>query len=187
MVKAMSKFKAADFRDNPRHQTSIPVQLPYLGYFRVNPHREGVDGIYNLVRYQDEWWLVHPEVVNNYKIPKLRKAELYEALYDDGRTILVPVTKSAPGYEDFNLSMKAIMEAAQKRWLALHKDEENSCFISNPAASNRFEDPEWVLNDSPDLLIEAAFRDRMILSVEQAKKMFTKRQALRFVSEDDDD
>jgi hypothetical protein len=182
----MTKFKAQDFIINDTTQLFIPVQLPYNGFFRVNPNRKGTDEIYHIVRHQNEWWLVHRAVASRYRIPRLCRSELFEAVYSDGRTLIIPVTTSLPGKEDWNLTLTAAIKSAKKRWTGLRKDDYHNCYNHSTNAPNSLLEPEWQ-NDDWEKLLEHAFIDRMILTVDQAEKMFPKRSHVKNHHLEDDD
>jgi hypothetical protein len=182
----MTKFKSQDFIVDNTHQLFIPVQLPYNGWFRVNPHRKGKGEPYNIVRYLNEWWLVHPKVTAKLRIPKLCLAELFEAVYSDGRTLIVPLTTSLPGKEDWNSTLNLAIKTAKKQWTSLQKDDYQDCFNHSTNAPKTLLEPEWI-HDDWDKLLEQAFVDRMILSVEQAEKMFVKRSHVKILNIEEDD
>lgn len=166
-----------------RFAIRTPVQVPHGGCFRIHPdiHRSTPE-VY-LVRCNDGWWLVDPDVCAQVRIPNLCKAQLYEGIYDDGRSVVVVVSSSVKGREGWNKTLSWAVAQARDQWISITSDKANQCYI--PCAHHPNEglaDPVW-RNADFDAFVLAAFKDRIIFDVPQAQQKWMSSSYYRDIEE----
>lgn len=161
------------FITNTNHQEHIPVQLPYHGSFKVNPEQQDSPLLYILYK-NNKWWLIHPEIAETFQIPKLCTAKLYEAMYDDGTILLIPVTEpsNTPESIRWHDSLLDAIELAKKRWVSMESDRNAGQYKSKKANPEDPVIPEW--SDNLGHLLEKAFKHRTIDTEEQLDHLLNK-------------
>lgn len=167
-------FNLEDFLVNDTSQASVAVQVPHGGWFRVHPEKDRLPGPFHLAFSEKEWWLIHPDVISQYRISNLWRAELYEGIYEDGRTFVIPVTHPLPGKEDWYETLNHAVSLARNQWVSIESDREQDCYLIHPQAKTKKLIPNWPECDFSDL-VELAFTDRIITTCQQAQAKWPKR------------
>lgn len=163
------------------HQTAISVQVPHGGWFRVHPDKERLAGPFFVARSDEQWWLIHPEVVAEVRISGLWRADLYEAMYEDGRIFIIPVTYPLPGKEGWFETLSEAVKLARKQWVTIESDRDQFCYQVYTEPKKKRAEPDWLGCDFGDL-VESAFADRIVTTCDQARKKWP-RSAKRSISE----
>jgi hypothetical protein len=166
-------FNLSDFLVNAASQTTVPVQVPLSGRFRVNPAKDRLAGPFKLVFFDHEWWLIHPDVASQHRFPNLWCAELYEAIYEDGRTFVIPVTHPLSGREGWYETLNQAIQLARKQWVSIESDRTQDCYLIYPQGKTRLGAPSWLEGDFSDL-VDLAFTDRTITTLAQARAKWPK-------------
>jgi hypothetical protein len=161
-------FNLADFAIDPTSQIHLPVCIPHNMPFRIHPDAERTATVF-LSRAGDEWWLLHPKVVERYRAPRLWQADLYEGVQENGMSFVLPVTYPLPGYEGWYESLSHAVQLARKRWVSIESDREQGRYNMVPGASKVLSIPAQWLDGEFSEIVEVAFLDRIISSVEEAK------------------
>lgn len=175
-------FSLDDYVANA-HQTAATVQIPHGGWFRVHPDKERVAGPFFVARYEEQWWLVHPDVIaSGIRISVLWRADLYEAMYEDGRVIVIPVTYPLPGKEGWFNTLTEAVKQARKQWVSIESDRDQGCYQVHTEPKKKRADADWLGCDFGDL-VEHAFADRIITTCEQARKKWPQFSSKRTVTE----
>ena len=158
----LSLFAAAKTRSKPKTHVGIP-RYP----FRIRPgHRTG--GL-NFILRNGLWWLVSAEVVEQCKPANILKGPLCEGVYQNGRTILVPMTGQVRQVQDSDKVLETAVRQAEHHWVKIETGyfecTMNECAIQ---AS-----PEWSTCTLPEL-IQEAFEGQIIETVGDYYAMFPK-------------
>ncbi len=180
----LSRFVA---RSQGTTQTSIPICIPTTR-FRIHPDRERMVANVYLSRAGDEWWLVDASVAEDGRahVPKLWRADLYEGVWANGRSFLLPVTFPVDGvHMDWYDSLTYGVTLARKQWVTVTSDRSQGCFIVTPEKQKRSE-PEGWLDCEFHELVEFAFDDHIIYSKEDALAKLP-RKSRRMVREEFDE
>ena len=164
--------------------TSAPVCIP-TSRFRIHPDRKRCMQDVYLSRAGDEWWLIDADVVekSHLRIPKLWRADIFEGIWPNGRSFVLPVTFPVDcSHMDWYDSLSYAVKLARKQWVTVASDKENGRFDVTPEKKAWPEPGEWPKCEFAEL-VELAFFDHIILSREDAiAKMPLKTR--RIVSED---
>lgn len=166
---------------------SVPVCIP-TSRFRIHPDRRRMASDVYLSRAGNEWSLVAADVVEEglVHIPKLWRADLYEGIWQNGRSFVLPVTFPVEGgHMDWYDTLTYAVSLARKQWVTVASDKNQGCFLVTPEKKHLAAPEVW-----PDCefaeLVELAFYDRIILSREDAIAKLPKK-ARREVSEEMDE
>lgn len=158
----LSLFAATNTRSKPETRVGIP-RYP----FRIRPgHRTGN---LNFILRNGLWWLIRSEVAERCKIDNILIGPLCEGVYQDGRTILVPLTGQVRQLQDSGKVLETAVRQAEHYWMQIETDyfgcTTNQCAIQ---AS-----PEWSTCTLPEL-IQEAFEGQIIETVGDYYAMFPK-------------
>jgi hypothetical protein len=169
----MTNFNIDDYIINTDStNAAIAVQLPYSSSFMVNPATLGNKIYLHVAYYKKRWWLVEPDIAQTCFIPKMYRASFVEAMYDNGTTILIPVTvPTTEESREWNLSLKKALKAATTKWIKLKSDHDSGLFTFSEARNVCCEEPEW--NYELKDLLSRAFNKRHIATESQVTKMFS--------------
>lgn len=164
----------------------VPVCLP-RGWFQIHPDRQRCAKNVYVSLAGGQWWLVAAEVAedNEIRIPKLWRADLYEAIRPDGRSFVLPNTFPLHGSKtDWYDTMADAVKLARKQWVLVTSDKEEGCFVIAPERRRQAEASEWPECEFSEL-VEQAFADRILLIRDDARKLLP-RSARRNVDEFDE-
>ena len=152
----------------------IPVCIPKTA-FRIHPQRNRMLKAVFLKRYDDNWYLIHPEVARSGQLTGLWKAALYEGVKSNGATFVLPLTHARPGREERYDSMKEAIDGARQGWVVVESVADQDCWIITPQSSRKIQsqEPKWFDSEFSEL-IEIAFRGRIIRTQQQASAQFRK-------------
>lgn len=167
------------------HQSPAIVQVPHGGWFRVHPDKERLVGPFFVARSDDQWWLVHPDVVPEVRISGLWRADLFEAMYEDGRTIIIPLTYPMLGKEGWYDSLQEAIKVSRKQWVSIESDRDQGSYDVHTEPKKKRTEPDWLGCDFGEL-VESAFAGRIISTLEQARKKWP-RSSKRVIPESLDD
>jgi hypothetical protein len=168
------------------HQTEVLVQVPHRARFRVQLRNDGPSGPFHLARHKDIWWLLHPDMIDMVPSYELWRAELYEAVYDDGQTFVIPVTYPRPGKEGWGETLTEAVHLATKQWVSIESDHENCRYLISADAKKWRAEPNFCGCDFGDL-IDLAFEGRIITTREQAFELWPRKRRRRTISESYED
>ncbi len=166
-----------DFLPKPQ----LPVCLPSGKAFMIE--KESARHVY-LIRDENQWNLVHPDVAKLPGIKSVQKATLYKGIFEDGSLYLHPVTHPEPGWpSSWFDSWQEIIEEAQIRWLRSRKIEEEKRFGAKVVKG--LIPPNWP-NWSMDQCIAIAFEKKHIASADHPLVIITtKKSVSKSVIEDE--
>lgn len=177
-----SEFDLENFRATEEGQTEIPVCVP-TGPFRVRPGMDrSIEAVF-VSRHNDQWWLVSADVESRFRVPRLWKADLYEAVRADGSYFILPITHPRPGCEDYYDTLQEARQRARKEWVIAESDRDQKCYHISTATRKNLSPPEWLECDFAKL-VEAAFEGRIIHTVKDAERCFGKRASRRVLDEE---
>lgn len=150
----------------------IPVCLPGDRRFRLK--KNCVQNAYLLCHQKRRWYIVHPDVVDQEPISNIQYAELYLGLMENGDVFLLPVTHPAPGQSaSWYDGWLTVVDAAQKAWVRIEKDEEEKCHVVVDSGKNAASLPQWPKLNMKECL-GYAFAKKHINSVEQLMQIAKK-------------
>lgn len=178
-------FTLEDFilpTDNDVEDITIPVCIP-VQPFHIHPSMQRRVSPLWLARPDGKWWLVHPEVVARYHVPKLWKADLYQAIWPDGRSFLLPVTHPrASGPEGWYSSLTEAVQEAQQGWITLERDHNSECYdFERPKGWRKA--PNWPDWDFEDIVHLAFFDHLLTVPTAKAMQLTRRRTPRRFIEE----
>ena len=162
----------------------IPVCIPRTA-FRIHPHKSHMHKGVVLKRSDDNWYLIHPDVVREGRLSGLWLAALYEGVKSNGASFVLPLTDARPGREDRYDSMKEAIDEARQGWVTIESVADQDCWVITPQSSRKLQsqEPKWFDGEFSEL-IETAFRGRVIRTQQQASALFRK-TSRREISEDE--
>lgn len=160
-------FSLDQFALDDTSQIQVPVAIPHNKPFRIHPDPDRTVTVYSS-RAGDEWWLVHPDVVAKYRVPRLWQADLYQGVHENGSTFVLPVTHPLTGFETWYSSLSRAVKLARKDWISIESDRDQACYNIHAAKKNWAAAPDWS-DDSFSDVIELAFFDRIISTVAEAR------------------
>jgi hypothetical protein len=139
---------------------SVPVCVPRKP-FRIE---KGSARYGYLICSENQWYLLHPELSNDHDISGIQKATLYQGIFDDGESFILPVTHPEPGKNpSWYDGWMNIVDAAQKRWVLASKNVDARCYlpkeVKGPKTLNW---PDWDM----EYCLELAFWNRHIDTLE---------------------
>lgn len=161
------EFCLDDFAVDASSQMHIPVCIPHKTLFRIHPDIERTSTVF-LSRAGDEWWLIHPKVVERYRVPRLWQADLYEGIQDNGTSFVLPVTHPLPGCEGWHDTLTRAAQLARKHWVNIESNKEQACYNVHPDGKKWRSVPEWPDGTFAEI-VEFSFLDRIITTYEDAK------------------
>lgn len=180
----LSRFQA---RSPGYSSANVPICIP-TSRFRIHPDRERTISDVYLSRAGDEWWLIDADVVEggHVRIPKLWRADLYEGVWANGRSFVLPVTFPVEGGNmDWYDTLTYAVSLARKQWMTVTADKNQGCFRVMPEKKRMPEPQEWPECEFAEL-VEFAFYGRIILTAEDAIAKLPKKPR-REVSEEFDE
>ena len=178
------EFNLDDFSIDASSQIHLPVCIPHNIPFRTHPDSERTTTVF-LSRAGDEWWLIHPKVVERYRIPRLWQADLYEGVQENGTSFVLPVTYPLPGCETWYESLSNVVQLARKQWVSIESDKEQACYNLLPSKKKWQALPAWLEATFAEV-VEFAFLDRIITTGDEAKARLPKTSKRRNVEEVED-
>ena len=158
----------------------IPVCLPGGKTFMIE--KESARHCY-LIREDNQWHLLHPDVAKLPGIKNVQKATLYKGVFEDGSLYLHPVTHPEPGkISSWFDSWQEIIEEAETRWQRSRKVEDEKRFDARIVKGLTPPDwPEWTMEQC----IAMAFDKKHIDSPDHPLVVVSKKSASRSVIEDE--
>ena len=158
----LSLFAATNTRSKPATRVGIP-RYP----FRIRPgHRTGD---LNFILRNGLWWLVSAEVAEWCNPENILTGPLCEGVYQDGRTILVPMTGQVRQLQDSGEVLETAVRQAENHWVKIETGY-YECTMTVCAINTS---PEWSSCTLPEL-IQEAFEGQIIETVEDYYAMFPK-------------
>lgn len=124
----------------------------------------------NFILHNRLWWLVRQDIVKHCNPDKILSGRLYEGVYQDGRTILIPVTDRLNGLTDWGDFLESAIAKAECNWVEVETDYNYRYGLTERAISTA---PTWSGCTLPELVCEA-FEGQMIETVEHYYAMFPK-------------
>lgn len=167
-------------------EVAIPVCIAKQP-FRIHPSKKRSAGPLLLARPdQRDWWLVHPDIAQRYQIPHLWTADLYQGIWADGGSFLMPVTHPrAGGPTGWYDTLTEAVTLARTQWVTVKADHDNECYIVAEAKSSWRAAPDWPDWTFADM-VEYAFADRVIATKADVKGRFAPKGGRRVVHEEDE-
>lgn len=161
------------------------VQVPHNDFFKVITNLELKGKFFNLVTCNKLWWLIADDVIGEceqqgLKIENLWKAELFQALYQTGRNLLIPATAPLAGKEFWRETLQEAIDAARDAWVKLEKS--NHGYDYHCSKQDLLDENDWQILSTAELLNEA-FAGRVIATFKQAEKKLS----LVSIEEEDED
>jgi hypothetical protein len=181
------RFKLTEFAAHDDHLVEeVKVCIPQTA-FRIHPEKSHMMGLVILKRFEDNWYLVHPQVAKTFQMPHLWRAALYEGVKSNGASFVLPLTNARPGRENRYDSLKEAINDARRQWIRVESDHDQDTWAAIPQASKQLAAvrPTW-FEGGFSALIELAFRGRIIRTVDEAMAICPK-QSHRNYSDDDED
>lgn len=162
-------------------QTDVPICIP-KSPFRIHPDKNRTAGPVYLSRAGDEWWLVHPDVLDTYRVPRLWQAELFQGIWPDGRTFILPLTYPRPNCGGWFDTLQQAIQLARTQWITIESDSDQGCYLITPAkkAGGAIEWPECDFAD----VVEVAFDGHIILTPQEAMARLARNKGKRPVREE---
>lgn len=160
-------FSLDQFALDDTSHIQVPVAIPHNKPFRIHPDADRTRTVH-LSRAGDEWWLIHPAVVAQYRVPRLWQADLYQGIYENGTTFIMPATHPLSGCESWYSSLSRAVKLARKDWISMESDRGQACYNIASNKKHWTTKPEWP-DDSFSDIVELAFFDRIITTVADAK------------------
>ena len=159
--RSLSNFKSKQSKPALKPRIGIP-RFP----FRTRPARR-IDNI-NLLLHNKLWWMVSQEVVERCKGPKILSGSLCEGVFENGRTIIIPVTDQYRQMPDWGDFLETALDEAQEEWVEIQTDYLTWCELNVPPIQTS---PQWPGCTLEELILEA-FDGQIIETVEQFEQMF---------------
>ncbi|MDF1481085.1 hypothetical protein [Extensimonas sp. H3M7-6] len=135
-------FSLDQFALEDGDQIPVPVAIPHNKPFRIHPDVERTKSVY-LSRAGDEWWLIARDVVAKYRVPRLWQADLYQGIYENGNTFILPVTHPLMGYETWYSSLSRAVKLDRKDWISIESDREQARYNIHSNKKRWITTPEW--------------------------------------------
>lgn len=145
-------------------RTTPKVFMPKNVPFRI--HADPSVTITNIwmALYEGRWYLLHTELAESgLYVPglKMYKADLYLGVLTDGNAFWMPVTHPTyPENAEWRRSLLAIIPDARKQWMIVETDHDKRQYVGWKSSLKAVGVP-WP-KESPDSLLERAFRDRIM-------------------------
>ena len=154
----------------------LPVLIPQTA-FMIHP-TSSVGQVY-LLRKQDKWHLVNPELVRDGLVTGAWVANLFEGIRPNGQSFLLPVTLPKQGYQrSWYESLCEVVDEARQGWVKVTTNYD-ACIHELTRVKYRSPvEPQWP-NWSVEDWVTEAFSTRLILRPE-------KRRTVVVVEEDDE-
>ena len=152
----------------------LPVVIPQTT-FRIHSSRE-VGQVY-LLRKNEAWHLVNPQLVRDGVIRGAYAAYLFEGIRLDGESFLLPVTlPKQEKDQSWCESLCEVVDAARKTWIKMESNGRERIHTVINLKHQPDVEPQWPKWSKQDWMTEA-FANRQIIHAERKKT---------FVVEEDD-
>ena len=151
---------------NTRNKLTTRVGVPRCP-FRVRPGHRTDD--LNFILRNGLWWLVSAEVAERCNPENILKGPLCEGVYQDGRTILVPMTGEVRQLQDSGEVLESAVSQAEHHWVKI----ETGYYECTMTVCDIKATPEWSSCTLPEL-VQEAFEGQIIETVEDYYAMFPK-------------
>ena len=179
----MSTRKNVDldfFLIKPEQEEELTPPLPVLipqNAFMIHPTRS-VEKVF-LLRKQEKWHLVNPELVRDGLVTGAWVANLFEGIRSNGQSFLLPVTSPKQDYQrSWHESLCKVVDEARQGWVKLISNHTEYIYELTRVECRPPVRPQWP-NWSEEDWITEAFSTRLILHPEKRRTVV--------VVEDDDE
>ena len=180
----MSTRKNVDldfFLIKPEQEEELTPPLPVLipqNAFMIHPTRS-VEKVF-LLRKQEKWHLVNPELVRDGLVTGAWVANLFEGIRPNGESFLLPVTLPKQGYQrSWHESLCEVVDEARRGWVKVTTNYEACIHELRRVKYRSPVEPQWP-NWSVEDWITEAFSTRLIIRAE-------KKRTVVVVEEDEDE
>lgn len=110
----------------PKHANGLTTRIGIPRYpFRLRPG--SCTEPLNLMLHNKLWWLVHQSVVKHCPPNKIISTPLYEGVYQDGRTILIPLADQMGQMQDWGLFLESALRKAERTWVKIETNYYDQC------------------------------------------------------------
>lgn len=154
--------------------------------FQIHPNRSRMMKSVVLKHYENQWFLIHPDVAREGRLSGLWRAALYEGVKSNGVSFVLPLTIARAGREERYDSLKETIREARHGWVLVQSDIDQDSWVTTPQNSKKMQalEPQW-FDGEFSTLIEIAFSGRIITTLKEASEIFRK-SSKREITEDDD-
>lgn len=155
------KFNLSNFVHNQTEDLESPprVCIP-RDPFRIHPDKSRKASVF-LTWKNERWYLVAKDVAEEFCLSSVRRAEIYEGVFLNGKTFLLPITlTNDPEYASWGDSLLESVPKARRHWVELEKDKDFNRHESRILKTMK-ETPNWSELEFEEI-VALAFYDRII-------------------------